>query len=509
MGVALWPESGIAASIIPRMHAPTAALYTAEQVRELDRRAIEDLGIPGYDLMTRAGHATLNGLRALWPAARSIAVLCGPGNNGGDGYVVARVARAKGLRTRVVSLADPARLQGDARRAYQDFVAAGGRTEPWSPQVLEVDVIVDAIFGTGLAREVSGELASVIAATNGAGRPIVAVDIPSGLHADSGAVLGIAVRAVLTVTFIGRKLGCYLGAGPEHVGRLQFDDLAVPPEAFATQLPAVRLLGDADVSAALPRRRHGAHKGDHGHVLVVGGGPGMPGAARLAAAAALRAGAGLVTAAVHPDNASVVAARAELMCVAARSGIDLAPALERATVLATGPGLGRSEWSRDLLETALAAGLPAVVDADALNLLAESPRRSDRWVLTPHPGEAARLLGVSAAEVQADRLAATRELQSRYGGIVVLKGAGSLVLSPGDPPRLCDRGNPGMATGGMGDVLTGVIAGIAAQCGDLSIAARAGVFVHAQAGDLAARRGERGLLAGDVLEQVRACVNPP
>jgi NAD(P)H-hydrate epimerase len=194
---------------------------------------------------------------------------------------------------------------------------------------------------------------------------------------------------------------------------------------------------------------------------------------------------------------------------AARAATDLAPALERATVLAIGPGLGRSEWGRALLETALAAGLPAVVDADALNLLAEAPRRSDRWVLTPHPGEAARLLGVSAAEVQADRLAATRELQSRYGGIVVLKGAGSLVLSPGDPPRLCDRGNPGMATGGMGDVLTGVIAGIAAQCGDLTTAARAGVFVHAQAGDLAARRGERGLLAGDVLEQVRACVNPP
>lgn len=491
------------------MHAPTGVLYTAEQVRELDRRAIEDFGIPGYELMTRAGHATLNGLRALWPAARSVAVLCGPGNNGGDGYVVARVARAQGLRTRVVALVEPSRLQGDARRAYQDFVAAGGRCEPWSPEVLEADVIVDAIFGTGLVREVSGELASVIAAANGAGHPIVAVDIPSGLHADSGAVLGIAARAALTVTFIGRKLGCYLGAGPEHVGRLQFDDLTVPPETYATQLPAAHLLGEADVAVALPRRRHGAHKGDQGHVLVVGGGPGMPGAARLAAEAALRAGAGLVTVAVHPDNASVVAARPELMCIAAGTSADLAPALERATVLAIGPGLGRSEWGRDLLETALAAGLPAVVDADALNLLAGAPRRSDRWLLTPHPGEAARLLGVSVAEVQADRLAAARELQSCYGGTVVLKGAGSLVLSPGESPRLCDRGNPGMATGGMGDVLTGVIAGIAAQCGDLTTAARAGVFVHAQAGDLAARRGERGLLAGDVLEQVRACVNPP
>jgi len=491
------------------MHAPTEALYTAEQVRDLDRRAIEELGIPGYELMTRAGHATLNGLRALWPAARSVAVLCGPGNNGGDGYVVARVARAQGLRTRVVALVEPSRLQGDARRAYQDFVAAGGRCEPWSPEVLEADVIVDAIFGTGLVREVSGELASVIAGANGAGNPIVAVDIPSGLNADTGAVLGIATRAALTVTFIGRKLGCYLGAGPEHVGRLQFDDLAVPLETYATQLPAARLLGEADVVAALPRRRHGAHKGDHGHLLVVGGGPGMPGAARLAGEAALRAGAGLVTAAVHPDNARAVAARPELMCVAASAAADLAQALERATVLAIGPGLGRSDWARELLAVALAAGLPSVVDADALNLIADSPRRSDRWVLTPHPGEAARLLGTTTDAVQGDRMAAARELQSRYGGTVVLKGAGSLVISPGEPPRLCDRGNPGMATAGMGDVLTGVIAGIAAQCGNLATAARAGVFVHAQAGDLAARRGERGLLAGDVLEQVRACVNPP
>jgi NAD(P)H-hydrate epimerase len=262
------------------------------------------------------------------------------------------------------------------------------------------------------------------------------------------------------------------------------------------------------VAAALPRRPRTSHKGDHGHVLVVGGGPGMPGAARLAGEAALRAGAGLVTVAVHPDNACSVTARPELMCVPARDAAALEPALARATVLAVGPGLGRSEWARALFEAALASGRPAVLDADALNLLAQSPRRRDDWVLTPHPGEAARLLGRGTAEVQRDRLGAARELQSRYGGTVVLKGAGSLVQAPLGPPRLCDRGNPGMASAGMGDVLTGVIAGIAGQCGDLAHAAGAAVFVHAQAGDLAARRGERGLLAGDVIEQLRACVNP-
>jgi len=490
------------------MQALGGALYTAGQVRDLDRRAIHELGIPGYELMTRAGHATLNALRSLWPATRSISVLCGPGNNGGDGYVVARVARAQGIAAHVVALGDPRQIGGDARHAFDEFVAAGGRCEPWSPALLESDVIVDALYGTGLARAVSGEAAAMIEAVNAAGRPVVAVDVPSGLHADSGAVLGVAAHAAVPVTFIGRKLGLYLGAGPEHVGRVVFDALQVPAEAYAGVTPAARLLGEADVQAALPRRSRTAHKGDHGHVLVIGGGPGMPGAARLAGEAALRCGAGLVTLAVHPENIGVAAARPELMCVAARSASDLVSALSRASVVAVGPGLGQSDWSRELFEAAIASGKPLVVDADALNLLAAAARRHEHWVLTPHPGEAARLLGTSTAAMQSGRLAAARQLQERYGGTVVLKGAGSIVHGGAGVPGICDRGNPGMATGGMGDVLTGIIAGIEAQCANLELAARAGVFVHAQAGDLAARRGERGLLASDVLEQVRACVNP-
>jgi NAD(P)H-hydrate epimerase len=493
---------------MPGMPALSGAIYTAQQVRDLDRRAIDELGIPGYELMTRAGHATLNALRALWPAAKSIAVLCGPGNNGGDGYVVARVARAQGLRTEVYVLGDPLQLHGDARRAHADFVAAGGHCRPWRGEAFDVDVIVDALFGTGLTREISGEAAGMLHAANAAARPIVAVDIPSGLHADSGAVLGVAARATLTVTFIGRKVGCYLGEGPELVGRLVHDDLDVPPETFAFATAHAQLLGETDVTAALPRRGRASHKGSHGHVLVIGGGPGMPGAARLAGEAALRAAAGLVTVAVHPDNIGIVAARPELMCTAARSARDLTAVLARATVVAIGPGLGQDVWGRGQLEAALGSGRPLVIDADALNLIAERPRQSDHWVLTPHPGEAARLLGTTSAAVQADRLGAARELQARFGGHVVLKGAGSIVQSPGAASRICDRGNPGMAAGGMGDVLTGVIAGIAAQCGELALAACAGVFVHAQAGDLAARRGERGLLASDVLDQLRCCVNP-
>jgi NAD(P)H-hydrate epimerase len=439
-----------------------------------------------------------------------VVVCCGPGNNGGDGYVVARIARAQGLRVHAIALAEPGSLRGDARRACDEFVASGGDCEAWQPRLLaHGDVIVDALFGTGLARDVSGAAAECIAAINAAGRPVVAVDIPSGLHADTGHVLGAAVRADLTVTFIGRKVGCHLAAGPDHTGDIVFDDLGVPLATYDDEVPALRLLDATVASAALAKRPRTSHKGRHGHVLVIGGAAGMGGAARLAGEAALRAGAGLVTVAVHPHSLAALTARPELMSVALAGAADLQPALERATVVALGPGLGQSPWSTELLGVALAAGKPLVVDADALNLLAGERLRRDDWVLTPHPGEAARLLGSTSTAVQADRLAAARELQSRCGGTVVLKGAGSIVRCADGSGWLCDRGNPGMGAAGMGDVLTGVIAAIAAQCGDLALAARAGVWVHATAGDRAAGTGgERGLLAGDVIDQLRTCVNP-
>jgi NAD(P)H-hydrate epimerase len=491
------------------MESLPAGIYTATQVRALDRVAIERFGMPGYELMTRAGHAALNALRAEWPDARSICVLCGPGNNGGDGYVLARVARAQGLRTSVITLGDAAAQIGDARRAYDEFVAAGGACEPWHAQALHgADVVVDALFGTGLTRTVDGLAEQMLRAANSCGRPLLAVDIPSGLNADTGAVLGIAARANLTVTFIGRKAGCYLGDGQDHVGRLVFDDLGVPPGTYLEMPRVARLLDAAIVAEALPRRARTAHKGRNGHVLVIGGGPGMAGAARLAGEAALRTGAGLVTVAVHPQSVAALGARPELMSLALATSHDLLHAIERASVLALGPGLGQSPWAMEAMGAALAAGKPIVVDADALNLLAHAPQRCDDWVLTPHPGEAARLLGRGVADVQRDRLGAAAALQERYGGTVVLKGAGSIVQTADSGAWICDRGNPGMAVAGMGDVLTGTIAGIAAQCGQLALGARAGVFVHAVAGDRAAVAGERGMLAADVIAQLRAGVNP-
>lgn len=491
------------------MHTVPAGIYGAAQVRELDRCAIDRHGVPGYELMVRAGHATLNALRSAWPGARSLSIFCGPGNNGGDGYVVARIARAQGLQAHVVAVADPASLRGDARRAYDDFVAAGGHCEAGGPHPARFgDVVVDAIFGTGLGRDVEGRAAEAIAAINASGRPVVAVDIPSGLHADDGRELGQAVRAQLTVTFIGRKLGFYLGRGPDHAGHVVFDDLGVPQAVYGEVPAACRLVDASLVATALPPRPRTAHKGRHGHVLVVGGAPGMGGAPRLAGEAALRTGAGLVTAAVHPSSLGALAGRPELMTAPMSAAGDLEHALERATLVAVGPGLGQSPWAMEVLAAVLASGRPLVLDADALNLLALNPQARENWVLTPHPGEAGRLLGRSSDDVQRDRLGAAAELQRRYGGTVVLKGAGTIVQTPQEGSWICDRGNPGMATAGMGDVLTGVVAAVAAQCGDLALAARAGVYVHAEAGDRAAATGERGLVAGDVIDQLRGCVNP-
>jgi len=496
---------------MPAMASMPRELWTAAQVRELDRRAIEEHGIAGRELMERAGAGALDALLRRWPAARAVTVACGAGNNGGDGYVVARLARRAGLVVHALALVEPERLRGDAALACADFRRDGGEISLWDG---DGDPggdgpIVDALLGTGLDRELGGAFRAAVESINASARPVLALDLPSGLHADTGRVMGEAIRADLTVCFIGLKLGLFTGRGPALSGHVVFAGLGVPAGLDRGMDPAARRIGTAMLGSWLSRRPRDAHKGRFGHVLVIGGDRGMGGAARLAAEAALRAGAGLVSVATRPEHVcAVIAARPELMCRGVDGPDALDSLLARATVIAAGPGLGRSVWGRRLLEAALESGLPCVLDADALNLLSEAPRRSDRWVLTPHPGEAGRLLGSDAGAVEADRPAAARALRTRYGGVVVLKGAGTLVCGASDSLWLCDRGNPGMASGGMGDVLTGVIAGLAAQLGDLERAACAGVLVHALAGDDAAARGERGLAAGDLLEALRPWVNP-
>jgi len=485
-------------------------LYTAAQVRALDAYAISTLGIAGYTLMKRAGEAGLRYLRTRWPTAHRIVVVCGGGNNGGDGYVLSRFAQAAGLTVTALAAAPAERLRGDAHQAYQDFRATGGRIEPFAASLLgDGDVIVDALLGTGLVSAVRADAAEVIRAINAAQRPVFALDVPSGLDSDKGIALPEAVRATGTVCFVALKTGLFVGDGPDFAGSVFFDDLEVSAPATREFQPRLERIAETEVARALPARARAANKGDFGHVLIVGSGAGMPGATRLCGEACLRVGAGLVTVAVAPDNVAAIAAgRPELICLPFAQAVQLDDAIERADVIAIGPGLGRTQWAQDAFDRVLESDKPLVVDADALNLLSLAPRRRDNWILTPHPGEAGRLLGSTAKAVQADRLAALDALVLRYGGTVVLKGAGTLIGSAAATPGLCERGNPGMATPGAGDVLTGAIAGILAQCANAALSARVGVWVHAMAGDSVARAGgQRGLLASDIARELRTWVN--
>jgi hydroxyethylthiazole kinase-like uncharacterized protein yjeF len=486
------------------------ALYSTAQVRALDAHAIKELGIPGYVLMKRAGEAALRYLRTRWPMAHRIVIVCGKGNNAGDGYVLGRFAHAAGLTVTLLSAVDAEQLGGDARLAYEDFKSSGGQVHTFAPELLgQGDVIVDALLGTGLKGGVREDLGRVIERINLSGRPVFAIDVPSGLDSDTGIPLGHTVRADCTITFVGLKTGLFIGDGPEYTGTVYFDDLEIAAPPASQFKPGLERIVDSEIQRALPRRARAAHKGNFGRVLIIGSGSGMPGATRLSGEACLRVGAGLVTVAVAPENvAAISSGRPELICLALTNVSDLDEALERAEIIAIGPGLGRTQWASDALQAVLATDKPLVVDADALNLIAEAgapPRHN--WILTPHPGEAGRLLDISTEEIQADRLSALDRLVARYGGTVVLKGAGTVVGTKGRIPALCERGNPGMASAGTGDVLTGAVAGILAQCRDTWLAARVGVLVHAMAGDAAARTGERGLIASDIARELHNCVN--
>jgi len=480
-------------------------LYTVAQVRALDRRAIEVLGVPGFELMRRAAWAALSSLRRHWPQAQRIAVHCGPGNNGGDGFLLATLAREAGLHVDVLALGDAS--TGDAALARQAWKDAGGAVRLWrSDEALpEADVHVDALYGTGLRRAPEAPAAALIEAIHASGVPVLALDVPSGLDADTGRVPGAAICAAVTVSFIAAKRGLHTGHAAAHVGALELDVLGLPDALWQDTLPDAHLL----TATQLPPRPRDAHKGTNGHVLAIGGEHGMAGAIRLCGEAALRAGAGLVSVATRAEQLFALnAARPELMAHGVDGPQALEPLLARASVLAVGPGLGQGAWSHALWLTALDSGKPLVLDADGLNLLAREPRRfTQPAVLTPHPGEAARLLGSTVAEVEADRFIAARALADRHHAVVVLKGAGSLVAAPDGRLDVCPWGNPGMASGGMGDLLTGIVAGLLAQGCDAWQAACLGTGLHARAGDRAARQGERGLLASDLLAPLRALGN--
>jgi NAD(P)H-hydrate epimerase len=510
-------------------------------MRSLDQEAWQRYGIPGVVLMENAGLSVVQYLlERFWehrPAGRKVLILAGPGNNGGDGLVVGRHLYNRGAGVEILLTAAQDSYHGDAAVNLKIVSAAG--IPHW---VFDADgfdrlagaldragLIVDALFGTGFRGTPEEPLASLIGMVNASGKPVLAVDLPSGMEADTGVVAGACIRADLTVTLGLPKLGLYLDPGAGYAGEIVIGDISFPPglaggDGLAADEAAFYLIDLPLVSGFMPRRRSSDHKGSYGHVVVVGGTPGYTGAIALAGNAALRSGAGLVTAVVPASLYPVLAAKlTETMTRPApessgggfsRSAYNaLRDLFGRATVLAVGPGLGQDPETAIFLHDLLCGtGLPTVIDADALNLLAcdqsllENPLLAEnrkRWVLTPHPGEMARLLGTSIGEVQADRVGVAMKASQAWGATVVLKGAHTVVADPGGAVLINPTGNPGLATGGTGDVLAGLIAGLLAQGLTPVQAAAAGVYVHGWAADrLAAARGMAGLIAGDLLEEL-------
>jgi NAD(P)H-hydrate epimerase len=501
---------------------------------ELDRRTIEELGVNGLVLMEAAAGACVDVIMERYRErlGSGVVVLCGPGNNGGDGLAIGRLLQGLRVSVELLVLQPPGGLGGDAASQLHSAISLGMEprlldvgaaqmpaaiAEHWSSRGL----IVDALFGTGLSRAVEGIGADLVAAMGQArsvGVPILSVDIPSGVHGGSGQPLGAAVAADLCVSFAAAKTGHFQEPGRSLRGELVVSDIGIPTDRWPDIVSqATRLLSEETLRLALAEQRPAAHKGSFGHVLVVAGGPGKCGAARLCAEAALRAGAGLVTLAIaeglpldslHELRPEVMVARvpgAADGSFSLDSGPPLLELLESRDALAVGPGIGTSEATRSLVvELFVAASPPAVFDADALNCLAGSDlrqlRASSPRILTPHPGEVRRLLGRSETEPVTDRLGAARELARRYAAIAVLKGAGTVVAEPKGRCSVNPTGNAGMATAGTGDVLTGVIAALLGRGLDAVLAASAGVYWHGLAGDIAARgTGQPSLLAGDVI----------
>ena len=475
------------------------SLYTAAQVRELDRVAIEDFGTPGLELMERAGRRTFDQVVRRYPGQVPVVVLCGSGNNGGDGYVVARLLHEIGVEVHIAATAEPG--TPDTREMCRRYLDAGGRPASRDCGILErAALVIDAMLGTGLSRAPEGISAEFIRAVGSCRCPVVAVDLPSGLSGDTGRAFDPCIRADLTVTFIGRKLGQYTADGPDHCGELVFDSLGLD-RAVYREVPAAAVLTRAPELRPRPRN---SHKGMYGHLVVAGGEAGMLGAMLLAGRAGLRSGAGLVTVlsvASNLDRAPL--AQPELMMRTYSPDRGPEEPFAGADAVVFGPGTAGGEWSAGLFGMLAKIGVPVLLDAGGLHLLAAMPDRNDNRVLTPHPGEAAALLGCRTGEIQADRPAAAAEIQRRYGGVCVLKGAGTVIHGTGT--EICDRGNPGMASAGTGDVLSGIIGALLAQGLSPWDAARQGVWLHGAAGDLASGEvGERSLTATDVIGHLPA-----
>lgn len=505
-------------------------LVTTAHMQELDRRTIEEEGVPGLTLMERAGSGVVHAMeRRFGPMkGKRVTILCGKGNNGGDGFVVGRLLIRKGARARVVLMARPADLRGDAKTNHGRFLKAAGKTalvtlpdREHLERLLDAsDLVVDALLGTGLSSPVTDPYRGAVQAINRCGRPVVATDLPSGLHGDTGDVLGEAVRAAMTVTFGLPKIGLYVGRGIDLAGAIEIVDIGIP-DRFVQRIPGqLSLMTLLDAKRGVPERLPSSHKGTFGHAGIIAGSVGKTGAAALAARAALRTGAGLVTVATpagvnHVLEGKLLEAMSVPMPETAEHTLahgaldDLLAFVNARTAAAVGPGLStQSETVRLVRELIPRLTKPCVVDADALNALAAQvpvlTQAKAPLILTPHPGEMARLVeGVTSSTINHDRIGHAARFAGDRHVVVVLKGARTVVAHPDGRVAVCPTGNPGMATAGCGDVLTGMVVGFLAQGLSTWDAACAATFFHGLAGDLAAAEvGPAGMIAGDVLDQI-------
>ncbi|MFY8327942.1 NAD(P)H-hydrate dehydratase [Pseudoalteromonas sp. ZZD1] len=485
-------------------------VFSAEQVRTHEPNAAEQSAVSMYTLMERAGKAVFEQVIKHYPHAQNYVVLVGVGNNAGDGYIVASLAKQAGKHVTIIAAAPDKPLTGDALTAQKAWLAVGGEISNYDPLIIKAaDIIIDGLLGTGLKSKVRDPFTKLIQTANDSPLPIVAIDLPSGIDADSGVVQGIAIQAAVTVTFVGIKQGLVTGEGRAYTGKCEFTDLGVGQAFTQLATPSAELI-NYDTTQGLAKRQSNSHKGSHGKLLCVGGNAGTAGAIRLTSEAALRTGAGMVKVYTHADSVLAISiGRPELMVTTT----DLNAALEWATCIAIGPGLGQDSWSQSIFETVIqhcvAHNKAIVVDADALNLIAQqsAPIVLKNTVFTPHPGEAARLLDCAVSDIESERYRSARKLAETYSTTCVLKGAGSIIAND-TKAWVCTDGNPALAVGGSGDVLTGIIAGLIAQGLTTEQAACLGVTLHAKAGDIAAQRdGERGMLPSDLFAIVRELVN--
>ena len=491
-------------------------LFPAAEIKKIESQAANFSEIKLYHLMEAAGLALWQYVLNHWPKAQKLTIICGKGNNAGDGFVLARIAANSDKSVQVLVIDPDAEYQGDALKAHSEMIEQGVQTRAFDDSLLDdQDLIVDGILGTGLKGSLRKNFQDVIESVNAHAllerTPIFSIDIPSGLESDTGFENPVAIKATRTLTFVAQKSGMVTGHARACCGIIELADLGISSEIINHGTP-MAWIDDADALInSLPKRSIISHKGDHGHLLLIGGDYGFGGAILMSAIAAARCGAGKLTILTRDAHVAPILTQCPEAMIRSVTGADdpaLDSILSNVNAVVIGPGLGQEEWGIGLLETICACDLPMLVDADALNILSVNKKNSDHWVMTPHPGEAGRLLGIDTAEIQKDRYKAVRDLQKTYSGVAVLKGAGSLIADSNQSVTVCNEGNPGMASAGMGDILSGIIGSLLAQGLEVSLAARIGVALHARAGDLAAMKGQKGLMATDLIDPLRILVNP-